>query len=199
MTVRDQQREKRRQEILLAGLDLFVKQGYAATKTSDIAKAANMSDGLMFHYFATKEALYEELVGIGMAASQAWMQGGPDRPLARFTAVAEQVLALLETNPQGAKFFVLMAQALRSSATPRGVLQILSAQEERYAKTVELIIAGQQAKEIRSGDPRALAYAFWCSIQGIAEQLAVHPETPRPKAEWIVGILKNPGNVGDYI
>ena len=94
MNTRDQQKEKRREEILLAGLDLFVKKGYAATKTSDIAKAVNMSDGLLFHYFATKESLYEELIRIGTESSQAWMETDERSPLNFFTDVTNQILCI---------------------------------------------------------------------------------------------------------
>jgi len=38
--------------------------------------------------------------------------------------------------------------------------------------------------------PVALSNAYWCSIQGIAEQYAMHPEIPLPEAEWIVDIIK---------
>ena len=55
---RVEQKEKRRQEILNAGLDLFIQKGYSATRTAEIAKAVDMSEGLLFHYFETKEKLY---------------------------------------------------------------------------------------------------------------------------------------------
>ena len=71
METRKEQKEKRRQEILLAGLDLFVAKGYAATKITDIAKRANMSTGLLFHYFESKEKLYEELVTRGLRGTAA--------------------------------------------------------------------------------------------------------------------------------
>ena len=51
MDTRKEKKERRRQEILYAALELFVTKGYAATKITDIAKSANMSRGLMFHYF----------------------------------------------------------------------------------------------------------------------------------------------------
>ena len=51
------------------------------------------------------------------------------------------------------------------------------------AGTVEFMVAGQ-------GDALALAIAFWSGIQGIAETLALHPELPCPKGEWITDILK---------
>lgn len=55
MGMREQQKEKRRKEILLAGLDLYIRRGYSATKIKDIADQVGMSTGLLFHYFETKK------------------------------------------------------------------------------------------------------------------------------------------------
>ena len=63
---RTEQREKRRQEILMVALDIFVHKSFAAAKTQDIASAVGMSEGLMFHYFESKEKLYEELIKTAM-------------------------------------------------------------------------------------------------------------------------------------
>lgn len=67
ITTRNEQKEKRRQEILNSGLDLFIHKGFTATKISDIAKKAKMSVGLLFHYFKSKEHLYEELIKFAMS------------------------------------------------------------------------------------------------------------------------------------
>ena len=58
MKTRKEHKEKRRQEIICAALELFVSKGYAATKVTDIAERVNMSTGLLFHYFESKEKLY---------------------------------------------------------------------------------------------------------------------------------------------
>ena len=80
MMTRQEQREQRREEILRAALHLFVRKGYAGTKVGDIAEAVGMSAGLMFHYFDSKEALYEELIGLGVSGPMAmmgeWAEGG---------------------------------------------------------------------------------------------------------------------------
>ncbi|MCL2558509.1 MAG: TetR/AcrR family transcriptional regulator, partial [Treponema sp.] len=65
MGIRQEARERRREEILEAALDLFVSKGYAQTKIGDIAEKVGMSVGLLFHYFESKARLYEELVLIG--------------------------------------------------------------------------------------------------------------------------------------
>ena len=66
MGIRQEQKEQRRQEILYAALNLFVTKGYAATTITDIAESVSMSVGLLFHYFESKEKLYEELVRMGL-------------------------------------------------------------------------------------------------------------------------------------
>ena len=51
----------RREQVLSAALALFCEHGYAATSTRRIAEAAGITEGLVFHYFASKEALLMEL------------------------------------------------------------------------------------------------------------------------------------------
>src|SRR4051794_19108421 len=66
MNSRDAQREKRKEEILLCSLNIFIKKGFAATKIRDIASELKISTGLFFHYFKSKEEIYEELITIAI-------------------------------------------------------------------------------------------------------------------------------------
>jgi AcrR family transcriptional regulator len=45
--------------ILKAGRRLFGEQGFAATTMDDIAKAARVAKGAVYHHFATKETVFE--------------------------------------------------------------------------------------------------------------------------------------------
>ena len=45
--------------ILRAGRRLFGEQGFAATTIDDIAEAARVAKGAVYHHFATKEAVFE--------------------------------------------------------------------------------------------------------------------------------------------
>ena len=47
----------KREQILLAALKLFTEFGFHGTPTSKIAVEAGVSNGTLFHYFKTKEAL----------------------------------------------------------------------------------------------------------------------------------------------
>lgn len=194
MTVREEQKENRRRSILLAGLDLFVRKGYGATKTSDIAKEVNMSAGLMFHYFESKEKLYEELVSIGLKGTQISMQQDINDPIAFFQQSVSRIFKSIKQQPWTAKMFILMAQAQQSEGTPDTVHRI-AMQVNNIEKSIKVIENGQRQGSIRDGNPYALSNAFWCSVQGIAEQLALHPETPCPETEWIIDIIKSKGEL----
>lgn len=189
MGIRYEQKEKRRKEILEVALDLFIRQGYAATRVSDIAQRVGMSVGLLFHYFASKEALYEELIQIGLSGPQKVMGLPEDDPLRFFESVVDTIFGFLRSQPFVAKMFVLMSQAMLNEAAPQGVKDMLRGFDV-YPPTVRRIRQGQENGTIREGDPRALAVAYWCAIQGIAEELAAIPEMPCPESSWIIDIIR---------
>mgnify|MGYP003305796228 CR=1 FL=1 len=54
-------KEERRQAILKGALYLFAIQGYNSTTMDEISKYVECSHGLLYHYFPTKDALFEEL------------------------------------------------------------------------------------------------------------------------------------------
>lgn len=189
MNKRTEQKEKRRLEILSAALDLFIHNGYTATKISDIAKKVNMSVGLLFHYYESKEKLYIELIKLGAQGPESVMSCPQSEPLAFFKMVAEQIFGYIKCDPFVAKMFVLMSQAQYNDATPESVKHIIS-QINSVEASIPIIEAGQRNKTIREGNPYALAIAYWSAIQGIAEVIALQPDSPYPESEWIVDILR---------
>lgn len=189
MPTRQEQKELRRQEILQAALELFVKKGYAATKITDIAEKASMSVGLLFHYFESKEKLYEELVTLGLKGTGMPGQMQCEHAIDFFEKFAEQLFEFMKMQPSVAKMFVLMADAQRSEGTPAHIREI-AMQVNTIEQFVAIVEWGQKEGTIKEGNPQALSNAFWCSIQGIAEQYAVCPQTELPKACWVVDIIK---------
>lgn len=189
METRKEQKERRRQEILQAGLELFVTRGYAATKIADIAKKVGMSTGLLFHYFESKEKLYEALVQMSLEGTAYPAGLGCSHAIDFFQQFAEQLFAYMRQQPVMAKMFVLMADAQKSEATPPHIRQI-AMKVDTIEQFVPIIQWGQQEGTIREGDPVVLSNAFWCSIQGIAEQYASNQTIDLPEADWVVDIIR---------
>lgn len=189
METRKEQKERRRQEIIYAALELFVSRGYAATKITDIAKRANMSTGLMFHYFESKEKLYEELIRMGLEGTAYPGAQKCEHAIDFFVNFTEELFAYMKEQPIMAKFFVLMAEAQRSEATPEHIREIAK-RVNVIEQFVPIIEWGQKEGTIKEGDPLIISNAFWCSVQGIAERFATNQEIELPKAEWIVDIVR---------
>jgi len=194
MPTRDEQKEQRRQLIIFKALELFARKGYSDTKIGDIAKAAKMSVGLMFHYFESKEQLYEELVRMGVEGTKQPMNMDFNNPLDYFAGFLKAMLGYAKEQPWVFYMFVLMAQARRSDGIPAHIKE-LAMSVNQIEQSAEIIAAGQQYEYFRKGDPYALSFAFWSSVQGVMEQIAVTPEMlsgekELPDAEWIIDILR---------
>lgn len=189
METRKEQKERRRQEIVNAALELFVSKGYAATKVTDIAKRANMSTGLMFHYFESKEALYEELIEMGLEGTRYPGAQQCEHAIDFFVTFTEELFAYMEQQPIMAKMFVLMAEAQRSEATPEHIREI-AMKVNTIEQFVPIIEWGQKEGTIRKGEPLVISNAFWCSIQGIAERYATNQQIALPDPQWIVDIVR---------
>ncbi len=73
--------EDRKQSIARAALPLFARQGFRGTTTKDIARAAGVSEALIFRHFPSKESLYAQSQFLCMeatGAADAWIAQAPD-------------------------------------------------------------------------------------------------------------------------
>ena len=179
---RKEQKELRRMQIIQTALTLFVQQGYYGTKTSQISRQAKMSEGLLFHYFPSKEALLEELVKIGTEGMQFPMHMEAENGLAFFRKFTELLFQYLQENPFMAQMFVFMGHVTRSPDIPERIRK-LAVSVDTIGFSKGIIEAGQKDGSIREGDPLTLSNMYWSSIYGIAEQYAMRPEIPLPEPD----------------
>ncbi len=172
------------------GLDLFIRKGYAATRTADIAEKVGMSEGLLFHYFPTKEKLYIALLELANTGKDNIFSVKDKPPLEFFEQAAKTVLNYIAKQPFAAKLFVLMNRAQYDETLSEQVRKSIF-REKDVEYSLKLIMQGQKEGSIRKGEPLALVTAFFMSIQGIAENIARNPQMPVPDPEWIVDIIRN--------
>lgn len=184
---RQEQKEERKKNILINALNLFVTRGYAETKISDIAESVQMSTGLMFHYFSSKEQLYLELVKMGLQGTHSVQHLDDLPPEMYFTEFLRRLFAYSVEQPWVFQMFVLMGQA-RKIGTPEEVRKI-ALSVNQIEESAKVIRKGQETGVFREGDPMKLSAAFWSSVQGIMEQMAAEPDLSAPEPEWIVSIL----------
>jgi TetR/AcrR family fatty acid metabolism transcriptional regulator len=58
----DDPKQERRRQILDAALEAFAEKGFDKTTMDDIARASNVSKGLLYWYFENKQALFAALI-----------------------------------------------------------------------------------------------------------------------------------------
>lgn len=188
---RAEQKEVRREQILRVALDLFVTQGVAGTKITDIAKKANMSVGLLFHYFESKNDLVLELVNIGLSNSKIESLEYSGKAITYFEDIANNILTNLQEDRNIAKMFVFMLQVTNSTILTEKLKY--SIKWDNINSTKKIIVDGQVDGSIREGDSTALAIAFWSAIQGICQLVLIDDNMTCPEPSWIVDIIRSKG------
>jgi AcrR family transcriptional regulator len=188
---REKQRTERRQQILECGLDMIVSRGFGATKIRDIADRLQISVGLFFNYFESKEKLYEELVKVGLSGPASVLKLNTDEiePIVLFEKMTEVIFESLRTYSVTAKMFLLMAQTIKSETAPENVKKLVAGFDV-ITPLLPVIRKGQQLGQIKAGDPTALAIAYWGSVQGVSEYFALWSNLPLPQSSWIVDVLR---------
>ena len=157
---RKEQKEARRIQIIQATLDLFVERGYYGTKTSQISRRAGISEGLLFHYFPTKELLLEELVKIGLEGMRTPMQINAENGLDFFYQFTKMLFSQVEKNIFIAKMFVFMGNVVQAEDIPEK-LRKLAASVDTIAFCQNWVEAGQKDGSIRKGDVMTLSNMYW--------------------------------------
>ncbi len=194
---RKEQKEVRRTQIIQATLDLFVERGYYGTKTSQISRRAGISEGLLFHYFPTKEILLEELINIGLRGMRMPMQVKAENGLDFFRQFTSMLFSYARENTFTAQMFVFMGYVVRTDDIPEK-LRRLAVSVDTVAYCQSWVEAGQRDGSIREGDPMSLSNMYWCSIHGLMEQYALRPEIPLPEVDWVTDMLRNRTASGMY-
>ena len=188
-------REERRGQILDAAARVFARKGLAGARIADIAAAGEMSQGLIFRYFASKDevfaAVVEDALQSTIGLAQAALQQ-PCSPLEKLRWLLQIYLPGMWYKPE---YALVILNALNSEATPQEVRELALEQSKRSLQLYrQLIVEGQEAGEVVQGDPAMLTLAFAACIQGLSSGVLHLPRAlgidGPPDSEIVLKILK---------
>ena len=114
--------DERRAQLLALGLDLFSQRAYDAISIDEIALAAGISKGLLYHYFPTKRDFYA--AAIREASRQLLECTRPDEsapPLERLSRGLDAYLAYVEHR--GPAYSALLRGGIGSDPSVAGIVQ----------------------------------------------------------------------------
>ena len=182
--------DERRAHLLEVGLHLFSTRSYDELSVGDIADAAGLSKGLLYHYFPGKREFY---VAVVTESSQRLMDGtAPDETLPedqRLLSALDRYLDYVEAHAVG--YTALMQGGL--GADPE-VAAVLEASRWRFAERVlAQLPAGSETPALRLVLRGWVAYA-----ETVASEWVTHPTVDRDTvrgllASGLAGLLAASG------
>lgn len=143
--------------------------------------------GLLFHYFATKQVILEELIEpaeSGLSSVITRLLSAED-PLKGFEEITKMILGSFK-EPATKELYLLVNQIKTFESIP----DIMKDFPDTITASVPVIEKGQELGQIKKGEPLSLSLAYWGAIQGIAEVMVWYPNSPVPHFQCIVDILK---------
>jgi TetR/AcrR family fatty acid metabolism transcriptional regulator len=156
--------DKRRQ-ILDAAVRVFARQGFHATRVSDIADEAGVAYGLVYHYFRSKDEVLNELFVerwslLLTAIDEADRAGGPHRE--RLLAVASFIVDSYRHDPELMKVIIVEVTRAANSFGRTHLPEIRQA----YEGIAKIVSDGQEAGAFR-GDisPLFASMTFYGAIE----------------------------------
>ena len=146
MDGRTRRRADTRQKLYEAAVELIAEQGFSATTVDDIALRAKVAKGTVYYNFASKTALFEELLrhGIGLLTDdfRAAVEGLPPRE-----GVAALVRAQLEYIRRYRAFAqLLLSEMWRTNREWQQTLVLL--REQAIGVIAETVRAGVDAGDL---------------------------------------------------
>lgn len=187
-------RDTRREEILRAALSVFAERGLKNATVSDIARAAGISHGLLYHYFTSKHALVEALFDQKlerMRAINAVAFEGEGPVLPRMERACQLMVAHAGDDPDLAVF---VTQAVVSRTIPAAMQERMGeAAKVALDQLAELIAEGQRNGEIANdASPEELATAVAALVRGLAlfHELQITNERPTAPRDVLTRLLR---------
>lgn len=126
--------DERRQQLLERGAELFTSHSYEELSMNRIAREVGISKALLYHYFPSKQAYFEETLNAWAEQLRERTDTDPDLPpVEQLTSSLDAFLSLIEENATAYR------NLMRSAA---GVAEIRALIEEVRRKTAQRILDG---------------------------------------------------------
>ena len=179
---RPRRSEHNREVILAKGIDLLCEQGYNGTGLKQILDAVQVPKGSFYHYFESKEAYAAQVVDLYIdrliEAFDNYLKFSDAEPLEIIKSIYHWMVIEFQRKQckEGCLLGSLAAELGASSdMCQRSMLAAYDKWQERF---VPLIVAGQEAGQIRQDVPaELLAETFWNAWEGSILRMKVTGST----------------------
>jgi AcrR family transcriptional regulator len=186
-------REEQRAKILDAAWRAFAKKGTAATM-AEVAAEADVSYGLVYRYFSSKEAIFKALVEQMMQSGVLRVQNLLEQPGTPGERLTFLITKILEARRERSEVFLLFQHVMSDETMSEDVRQRLQERGQAYFDGMrKLIVEAQATGEVRAGDPDQLVVALMVYLDGLSRLAVREPELLKqhfPEPEIVLRMLK---------
>ena len=196
-------RDAKRELILTTALNLFSLKGYYSTRIQDIAETADISQGLMYYYYPSKEAVYIDLVNDSLERINETARYVREmaRPYGAKIMYALKILfKTIESSYRFRQTCRMIAQAAYQADISDEARATLDKKRDiAYRIMAEIFRKGQAEGSVVDGDPMELSILFWTSVNGLAIYYATRDiATTLPSYRLVAPMfLKNAAEITD--
>jgi muconolactone delta-isomerase len=148
---------KRIQSIVKAGAELFSAKGFVETSMEEVAAAAKMSKGGMYHYFSSKVDLLEYIVGnfLDMVLSDLDELDTIEDPLERLRKLVYRHVEVYTKHPYEAKTLIDEAHALPTKSRKKIV-----GKEKKYFHAVSNVVSDYLGSAVEKNELKAITFSL---------------------------------------
>jgi AcrR family transcriptional regulator len=186
--------EEQKERILSAALPVFAQKGLAATRMADIAEAAAMGYGSVYHYFADKEAIFTALIEKSMQESAKNAQEALEKPGTAWERLHWWFSRAMTWTRKHPEIVLFLTQVLTNEpAHPELRTLVYQLSRVSHNDIRQLIVEGQAEGQVAAGNPDQLTIAVHSCLQGFAIEAALDPEQANehaPDVEILLRLLK---------
>lgn len=155
-----------KQEMIIdAALEVFREKGYANARMADIARRAGVSYGLVYHYFGSKEVLFDIIVESWWHDLYAMIEKEIASPAPTMDKLVNIIEFFLETYGQKPNLVsIFVSEVSRSSVyhTEEGLSKFL----KFFSLCEKIMLQGQESGFLsREVPPHHLTYIFYGAIE----------------------------------
>jgi AcrR family transcriptional regulator len=157
--------EEKRRLILDAAVHVFARKGYHTCRVGDIAEAAGVAHGLLYHYFSSKEELLETVfreTWSELLEAMTRVEASDEHAREQLRQVAAIFLRSWRRDPDLVR--VLVREIGRSQTLPTKVDEIGAV----FGAIERIVVRGQALGDFRDDvDARLVAWIFYGAIEEI--------------------------------
>jgi AcrR family transcriptional regulator len=187
-----QLREEQRSNILNAAREVFAQKGSSATM-ADIAEKAEISQGLAYRYFSSKDEIFSVLFKQTMKSAKEYDQLIRELPGTSSERLEGIVTRLLELRKERPGYYQLLYHMLNDKETPKEIREEVTRRGVVFRKEMrKLLIEGQKEGKISNDNPDQLLEAVMGAMEGLWRRVAYDPQSAKnfPDPKIILRMLK---------